>query len=98
MLTYRARIMKEQNDLRELKDPNMIIFINESDILIWYAYLFGPEGTPYSNGVFKVIKFIYFFFLNRSKLQFLLIIHFIHLCCIFRQEYFTQTFILIQEK
>ena len=29
MLTYRARIMKEQNDLKELKDPNMIIFINE---------------------------------------------------------------------
>jgi ubiquitin-protein ligase len=46
--------MKELNDLKKLNDPTMTIFANENDILIWYAYLFGPEDTPYSEGIFKV--------------------------------------------
>ena len=33
----------------------MIIQVNESDILIWNVYLFGPEDTPFENGIFKVL-------------------------------------------
>ncbi|CAD8079505.1 unnamed protein product [Paramecium primaurelia] len=28
--------------------------INQTDILIWYFYLFSPEETPLENGIFKV--------------------------------------------
>ena len=32
----------------------MIIFPKENDILLWYCYLFGPEDSPFNEGIFKV--------------------------------------------
>lgn len=32
----------------------MIIFPKENDILLWIAYIFGPEDSPYKDGIFKV--------------------------------------------
>lgn len=32
----------------------MIVSFNENDIFVWNVYLFGPDDTAYSNGIFKV--------------------------------------------
>jgi ubiquitin-protein ligase len=32
----------------------MVIFPKENDILLWYAFLFGPEESPFKDGIFKV--------------------------------------------
>ena len=46
-----------QKDLQELqKDPPTGISANpsDSDIFHWTACIFGPEDTPYENGIFKL--------------------------------------------
>ena len=37
-----------------MNDPTMIIYPTESDILLWHAFLFGPDDSPFKNGIFKV--------------------------------------------
>jgi ubiquitin-protein ligase len=46
--------MKEQSETSKLTDPTMVIYPKESDILLWFAFLFGPEDSPYQDGIFKV--------------------------------------------
>lgn len=46
--------MKESTDLSKSTDSNIVIFPNENDLLIWYAYLFGPDDSPFRDGIFKV--------------------------------------------
>ena len=50
-----------QKDLQELqKDPPTGISAtpHECNIFIWDAFIFGPEDTPYENGIFKLeLKF-----------------------------------------
>ncbi|KAM3127230.1 hypothetical protein pb186bvf_020650 [Paramecium bursaria] len=51
MLTYKARIIKEQNDLKELKDPNINFSMYSQ---IWYTYLLDQKEKLFSNGIFKL--------------------------------------------
>lgn len=55
MMLYRHRLMKEQIQTSKMNDPTMIIYPKESDILLWHAFLFGPEDSPFKNGIFKVL-------------------------------------------
>jgi len=53
------RINKEIIELQENPVTNCSAGpINDSDIMHWQATIFGPEGTPYHNGVFNLeVKF-----------------------------------------
>ena len=46
------------NELKELKNSTILNcsagLVNDTDILNWYATIFGPEGTPYQGGIFKL--------------------------------------------
>lgn len=46
--------MKEQHEAMNLQDPNIYLFNHESDLLVWFAYLCGPEDSPFRDGIFKV--------------------------------------------
>ena len=46
--------MKEQSEVVKLQDPTMVIYPKENDILLWYAFLHGPEDSPFKLGIFKV--------------------------------------------
>lgn len=39
-----------------MNDPTMIIYPKENDILLWHAFLFGPEDSPFKDGIFKVFN------------------------------------------
>jgi len=51
--------MKEQSEVTKLSDPTMVIYPKENDMLLWYAFLFGPEDSPFKDGIFKVNKIQY---------------------------------------
>ena len=46
-MLYRQRLIKELNESSKLIDKTMVVFAKENDILLWYAYLFGPEDSPF---------------------------------------------------
>ena len=52
------RIQKELKDLnQETEDhANQIFSVspNEGDMFKWSGYIFGPVGSPYQNGIFKI--------------------------------------------
>ena len=51
---YRQRLMKEQQEASKYKDPSILIWAEDNDILLWFAYLLELDDTPYREGVFKV--------------------------------------------
>jgi ubiquitin-protein ligase len=46
--------MKEIQEVNRYRDPTMVVYAKENDILLWFAFLHGPEDTPYRDGIFKV--------------------------------------------
>lgn len=49
------RLTQEIRDLNETPIPNCSAGPkNKDDIKLWSATIFGPEGTPYHNGVFNL--------------------------------------------
>ena len=46
------RLNQEIKDLEETPIPNCSAGPTK-DITIWTGVIFGPEGTPYYNGIFK---------------------------------------------
>lgn len=55
-MMYRQRLMKESGEAAKYKDPTMLLMPKENDILLWTAYLFGPDDSPYRKGIFKVLN------------------------------------------
>ena len=52
------RVKKDLNDF--LNDPpsNIRVELQDDDLFHWYAYINGPEGSPYSGHKFKLeVKF-----------------------------------------
>ena len=49
------RINKEIEDNKSFQDTNCSAGpISEDNVMQWEATIFGPEGTPYHNGVFRL--------------------------------------------
>lgn len=46
-MLYRQRLIKELNESSKLVDKTMVVYAKDTDILLWYAYLFGPEDSPF---------------------------------------------------
>eukprot|EP00043_Microstomoeca_roanoka_P004235 m.48402 g.48402 ORF g.48402 m.48402 type:complete len:184 (-) comp12395_c0_seq1:580-1131(-) len=54
----RRRLMKDFKRLQEDPPHGIMGAPVESDIMTWHAVIFGPEGTPFEDGAFKlVLKF-----------------------------------------
>lgn len=51
---YRNRILKEAQEASKLKDRTFFLFMNDQSIYTWKAYLVGPEGSPFENGLFEL--------------------------------------------
>lgn len=54
------RLLYEFNNIEELNKLNIIAYPKDDNMYIWHAYIYGPNDTPYSNGIFKLnIEFPY---------------------------------------
>jgi peroxin-4 len=51
---YLSRITKEARETVKLKDKNFVLTFDETNILNWTAYIFGPADSPYKDGIFEV--------------------------------------------
>jgi peroxin-4 len=51
---YRTRILKEANEAAKMRDPNLILVFDDKDLFNWTAFLFGPDDSPYSDGIFEL--------------------------------------------
>ena len=51
---YRSRLLKECSDAAKIKDENFFLYVNDSNLYKWEAYLVGPDDSPYNSGVFLV--------------------------------------------
>lgn len=51
---YKQRLLKEALEVGKHKDPDFLLIFDEKDILHWLAYIHGPEGSPYGEGIFEV--------------------------------------------
>ncbi|UVC54598.1 ubiquitin carrier protein [Theileria orientalis] len=54
MSLARSRLIKEVREISKLDDPNIRLYVSDSNIFRWTAYIRGPEGTPYENGIYKL--------------------------------------------
>jgi ubiquitin-protein ligase len=50
---YKTRINKEALEAQKFKEKTFLLTFQD-DMLQWTAYLFGPEDSPYSEGIFEV--------------------------------------------
>lgn len=52
--TAQRRLAKEWKDLTVDAPPNISAAPIGPELLLWEALIFGPQGTPYEGGVFKL--------------------------------------------
>lgn len=50
----KRRIMRDFKDLESKLDSGVNAAPNSEDIMKWEAVIFGPEGTPFEGGTFKL--------------------------------------------
>ena len=69
----KTRLLKEYEDLIKNPPDNCSAApVNEDDIYIWQATIYGPEGTPYEGGVFYLnISFPYDYPFKPPSINFL---------------------------
>lgn len=51
---YRSRVMKELAEAKKFKESNILLSTRNEDLYTWKAFLFGPEASPYKDGIFEV--------------------------------------------
>ena len=51
---YRSRIVKEASEAIKMRDNTFVLIFDEHDLFNWNAFLFGPDDSPYSQGIFEV--------------------------------------------
>lgn len=45
----------EANEVLKGKEMNnFVIIVDQADLSNWKAFLFGPDDTPYKNGIFEI--------------------------------------------
>ena len=54
-MNYRSRLIKEQAESKKQKEKNIVLTTTPENIFsTWTAFLFGPEDSPYKDGIFEV--------------------------------------------
>jgi peroxin-4 len=48
------RLALERTSAYKNPEESFILFCNEDNLKDWSAYLFGPEGTSFEAGIFKI--------------------------------------------
>jgi len=51
---YQSRIVKELAEAKKFKEPNILLTNLNDDVFIWKGYLFGPDNSPYKDGIFEI--------------------------------------------
>ncbi len=51
---YRSRVMKELAEAKKFKESNILLTTRNEDLYTWKAFLFGPDSSPYKDGIFEV--------------------------------------------
>ncbi|EGR32359.1 protein kinase domain protein [Ichthyophthirius multifiliis] len=55
LMMTRSRILKEASEASKIREKdNFILLFDESDIYKWRAFVFGPEDSAYSEGIFEI--------------------------------------------
>ena len=49
-----SRLLKELADIRRYKETDVVLIPEDGNVLLWTAYIEGPEDTPYEGGTFKL--------------------------------------------
>lgn len=53
-MAYRSRILKEAQEASKLNDKSIFLFMNDTSIASWKAYMIGPDDSPYKDGIFEL--------------------------------------------
>lgn len=54
-MNYRNRLIKEHNESKKNNDPNIILHTTPDEMFkTWTGFLFGPEESPYKDGIFEI--------------------------------------------
>ena len=51
---HRSRIVKEMAEAKKYTESNILLAAKGEDLFVWTAYLFGPEGSPFQDGIFEL--------------------------------------------
>jgi peroxin-4 len=51
---HRSRVIKELNEAKKFKEANILLTAKIEDCYCWRGYLFGPDDSPYKDGIFEV--------------------------------------------
>jgi len=51
---YQGRIIKELAEAKKFKEPNILLMNLNDDVFTWKGYLFGPDNSPYKDGIFQI--------------------------------------------
>ena len=51
---HRSRVVKEVAEAKKFKEANILLTPHGDDYYTWTGYLFGPENSPFKDGIFEI--------------------------------------------
>lgn len=48
------RLLFEYKNTQEISELNIVRYPKDDNMYLWYAFIYGPNDTPYENGIFKL--------------------------------------------